>query len=173
VGNAKGHVFHYDNISSNLLGNFTLTTNYFSQINCGEFATPAVNQLVGNDSVEIVCGTSRGGLQMYSNGGVPFVSRNEISSVKNVLIVYPNPANESLVVSCKSLVNTVEVIDVLGRTMMVRQAHHDGDVLPIDSPLKRGLGGFEIDISTLSNGIYFLKTTDVKGNVVNGKFVKR
>jgi len=168
VGNAKGHVFQYDNISSNLLGNFTLTTNYFSQINCGEYATPAVNQLVGNDSVEIVCGTSRGGLQMYSNGGVPFVSRNEILSVKNVLTIYPNPAKEWIVVSCKSLVNTIEVIDVLGRTMMVRQAHHDD----ADSPLKRGLGGFEINVSNLPSGIYFVKITDEKGNVVNGKFVK-
>ncbi|MEY4877411.1 MAG: hypothetical protein RL708_2561, partial [Bacteroidota bacterium] len=159
VGNAKGHVFQYDNISSNLLGNFTLTSNYFSQINCGEFATPTVNQLVGNDSVEIVCGTSRGGLQMYSNGGVPFVSRNEISSVKNGLKIYPNPVSQSIVISHQSLVNTIEITDVLGRVVFQQ----------IKNSLTQQI---QIDVSTLQSGIYFIKAMDEKGNVMNGKFVK-
>jgi len=60
------------------------------------------------------------------------------------------------------------VIDVLGRTMMVQQAHHDG----VDSPLQRGLGGFEINVEALQKGIYFIKATDINGNVLNGKFVK-
>ncbi|MFM2049130.1 MAG: hypothetical protein RI955_1678, partial [Bacteroidota bacterium] len=165
VGNAKGHLFQYDNISSNLLGNFTLTTNYFSQINCGEFATPTVNQLVGNDSVEIVCGTSRGGLQMYSNGGVPFVSRDEISSVKNGLTIYPNPAEEWIVVSLKSLVNTIEILDVLGRVMLRNEASNQ-------QINKLSTQQLKLDVSALPNGIYFIKITDEKGNVVNGKFVK-
>ncbi|MEY2829710.1 MAG: hypothetical protein RIQ33_1568, partial [Bacteroidota bacterium] len=31
---------------------------------------------------------------------------------------------------------------------------------------------FQIDISTLSNGIYFIKAIDKNGNRMNGKFVK-
>ncbi|MFM2049401.1 MAG: hypothetical protein RI955_1949 [Bacteroidota bacterium] len=30
-----------------------------------------------------------------------------------------------------------------------------------------------IDVETLPQGIYFIKATDVKGNVMNGKFVKQ
>jgi len=36
----------------------------------------------------------------------------------------------------------------------------------------RSKGDFSIDVSNLSNGIYFIKTTDTNGNVSVGKFVK-
>ena len=89
------------------------------------------------------------------------------------LVVYPNPCGDKLLVmSDKLLVNTIEVKDVLGRTQMVRQAHHDSDVLAVYSPLKRGQGGLEIDTENLPSGIYFIKATDAKGNIWNGKFVK-
>jgi hypothetical protein len=128
-------------------------------------ATPTANQLVGNDSVEIVCGTSRGGVQLYSNGGVPFVSRDEISSVKNGLTIYPNPAEEWIVVSLKSLVNTIEILDVLGRVMLRNEASNQ-------QINKLSTQQLKLDVSALPNGIYFIKITDEKGNVVNGKFVK-
>ncbi|MEN9522556.1 MAG: hypothetical protein RL065_933 [Bacteroidota bacterium] len=93
--------------------------------------------------------------------------------VSKKLQLYPNPATYQLTVSSNQFtVNTIEVLDVLGRTQMVRQAHHDGDALAVDSPLQRGLGGLELNISNLTNGIYFIKATDINGNVLNGKFVK-
>jgi hypothetical protein len=93
-----------------------------------------------------------------------------VSGVEEVensrLSIYPNPVSQSLVISHQSLVNTVEVMDVLGRILMVRQAQHDG------------VGGhaeersISIDVETLPNGIYFIKATDINGNVMNGKFIK-
>jgi spore coat protein CotH len=79
----------------------------------------------------------------------------------NKLKVYPNPANQSLVISHQSLVNTIEIMDVLGR------------IVGSYSPLQRGLGGFEINVSELQNGIYFIKATDEKGNQYNSKFIKQ
>jgi OmpA-OmpF porin, OOP family len=87
------------------------------------------------------------------------------------LEVYPNPASQSIVISYQSPdsnweVNTVEITDVLGRTQMVRQAHHDGVGGHADE------GSISIDVSALPSGIYFIKAIDIKGNVMNGKFVK-
>ncbi|MEN9522356.1 MAG: hypothetical protein RL065_733, partial [Bacteroidota bacterium] len=53
----------------------------------------------------------------------------------------------------------------------------NGNVLAVSpSPLERAgvrsIGGFELNISNLPKGIYFLKATDEKGNVKNAKFVK-
>ena len=67
-----------------------------------------------------------------------------------------------------SLVNTIEVFDVLGQ-LMVRQAYHD-NTATAPSPLERA--GVRLDISNLASGIYFLKATDDKGMVSNAKFVK-
>ena len=75
------------------------------------------------------------------------------------LEVYPNPASQSLVISCKSVVNTIEVTNLLGQVCII-------------PPCKGGKGDLSIEISTLSNGIYFIKATDEKGNVMNAKFVK-
>jgi hypothetical protein len=122
---------------------------------------------------------------IYTTGGLPNepnfslgkidcgVGVQEVANTKEGLVIYPNPCGERfLVTGEKLLVNTIEIMDVLGRTKIVRQAHHNGDVLAVDSPLQRGLGGFELNISNLPNGIYFLKATDEKGKIYNSKFVK-
>ncbi|MFM2224092.1 MAG: hypothetical protein RJA07_294 [Bacteroidota bacterium] len=76
------------------------------------------------------------------------------------LSVYPNPCNEKLLVrSNKLLVNTVEVTNVVGRIVFQQ----------INKSLNQQL---QIDVSKLSSGIYFIKATDINGNVWNGKFVK-
>jgi hypothetical protein len=80
---------------------------------------------------------------------------------KNGLIVYPNPATQSIVISHQSLVNSIEIMDVLGRVM--------GSY----SPLQMGLGGFEINVFELQQGIYFIKATDVNGNQFVTKFIKQ
>ncbi|MFM2226001.1 MAG: hypothetical protein RJA07_2203 [Bacteroidota bacterium] len=75
------------------------------------------------------------------------------------LVVYPNPAKESIVVSSKSLVNTIEVRDVLGRVVIQQIKNSSAQQI-------------QIDVSGLSSGIYFIKATDDEGNSINGKFVK-
>jgi hypothetical protein len=52
--------------------------------------------------------------------------------------------------------------------MMVRQAHQDVGSL-VGHAEERSIS---INVSILPNGIYFIKATDEKGNVSNGKFVK-
>ncbi len=169
VGNKYGKVYQYENISNNLTGTFMLQSNNFSGINGGERAAPTAAQLLGNDSVEILCGAYRGGVQLYTNGGTGIPNGvQQLTMNKEQLTIYPNPANESIVVSLKSLVNTIEVFDVLGQ-LMVRQAYHD-ITATAPSPLERA--GVRLDISNLASGIYFLKATDDKGMVSNAKFVK-
>ena len=87
---------------------------------------------------------------------------NEIMNEKAELVVYPNPvANQLTVYSKQFAVNTIEIKNVLGQVMYG------------NSPLQRGLGGFEINVSHLPAGVYFLKATDDKGNSYNAKFVKQ
>ncbi|MFM2226592.1 MAG: hypothetical protein RJA07_2794 [Bacteroidota bacterium] len=86
---------------------------------------------------------------------------------KNKLIVYPNPANEWLTINDNWLtINTIEITDVLGRVMVSLSNH-------INQQIKNSFTQqLQIDVSILPNGIYFIKTIDVKGNQLNAKFVK-
>ena len=73
--------------------------------------------------------------------------------------VYPNPCEQSLVVSHKSLVNAIEVTNIVGQKMKI-------DITPISS--------YDLRLNTydLIYGIYFLKITNQNGFVEVKKIVK-
>ncbi|MFM2225811.1 MAG: hypothetical protein RJA07_2013 [Bacteroidota bacterium] len=86
----------------------------------------------------------------------------EVESRK--LIVYPNPASQSIVISHQSPklnweVNTIEVTNLLGQKQNIIV-----EKLTTENCL--------LKTANLPSGIYFIKATDVNGNVMNGKFVK-
>lgn len=79
---------------------------------------------------------------------------------KNKLLVYPNPTKNELQINIADVqLKTIDITDVLGRACII-------------PPYKGVRGMFEINVSNLSNGIYFIKAIDVNGNVKVGKFVK-
>ncbi|MFM2225968.1 MAG: hypothetical protein RJA07_2170 [Bacteroidota bacterium] len=92
-------------------------------------------------------------------GNVGVAEVKEEGQSRTFGIVYPNPASQSIVVSSKSLVNTIEVRDVLGRVVIQQIKNSSTQQI-------------QIDVSSLSSGLYFIKATDIKGNTMNGKFVK-
>ncbi|MFM2226584.1 MAG: hypothetical protein RJA07_2786 [Bacteroidota bacterium] len=91
----------------------------------------------------------------------------DVVANKDQLVVYPNPTNEWLTINDKWLtINTIEITDMLGRVMVSLSNH-------INQQIKNSsTQPLQIDVSTLPNGIYFIKTIDVKGNQLNAKFVK-
>ncbi len=78
------------------------------------------------------------------------------------LMVYPNPANEWLIVNSKWLIgNTkIEVTDVLGRIIFTQQINNS-----TNQPIT-------LDVSKLAAQIYFIKATDSNGLQQVVKFVK-
>ncbi|MEN9523304.1 MAG: Secretion system C-terminal sorting domain [Bacteroidota bacterium] len=85
---------------------------------------------------------------------------NEIINEKAGLIVHPNPCKDKLTVNGYQLaVNTIEVTDLLGQKQNI---------------LVERLTTNDLRLMTnnLPSGIYFIKATDINGNVSVGKFVK-
>ncbi|MFM2225990.1 MAG: Secretion system C-terminal sorting domain, partial [Bacteroidota bacterium] len=81
------------------------------------------------------------------------------------LVVYPNPASQSIVISHQYPklnweVNTIEVTNLLGQkqNIIVERLNTEN---------------CQLNTENLPSGIYFIKATDTKGNVKNGKFVKQ
>jgi hypothetical protein len=85
---------------------------------------------------------------------------NDIETNKNQLTVYPNPAKNSILISSQLLINSIQISDIIGK------------IISVYSPIPKPLEGIELNISNLPNGIYFLKTTDKNGNVLQTKFIK-
>jgi hypothetical protein len=103
------------------------------------------------------------------------LGREMVLTIKNnYLHIYPNPVKESLVINCKypelnREVSTIEVTDLLGRVMLSSEYSERASNQQINKSSTQQL---QLDVSTLSNGIYFIKATDTLGNSLIGKFVK-
>ena len=72
-------------------------------------------------------------------------------------VVYPNPSHDYVTIE-GGLMNQVTITDVAGREVMKMQVNGNRHT---------------VDISKLSNGIYFILTQDGKGNRSVSKFVKK
>jgi hypothetical protein len=90
------------------------------------------------------------------------------ATMNNVkLVVYPNPVSNVLICKCANmLINTIEIHNVLGQNVLAVTPS------PLERAGVRSMGDVSMDVSKLSSGVYFIKTTDKNGNVMNGKFVK-
>ena len=88
----------------------------------------------------------------------------EKQKAKNQLYIYPNPTTNLLIISSESALKSIEITDVLGRTL-----------IQLENITKNTEALFQptqIDVSKLLNGIYFIKATNYQGNIFNKKFIK-
>lgn len=92
-----------------------------------------------------------------------FIVRNSNSTVNviendlNLTAIYPNPATNKLTInSNQASINKLEVVDILGKKLIT-----------IDN--LNGLNTYELDITSLKSGVYFMKLNGSKTR----KFVKK
>ena len=77
------------------------------------------------------------------------------------IFIYPNPCTDKLVVICdKLLLSKVEITDMLGG-LVIQQLNNS-----INQP-------FQVDVSTLSNGIYFIRIIGTDNLFASQKFIKQ
>jgi hypothetical protein len=112
--------------------------------------------------IQTVCGIgSNSAFSTISNfttlngTGINNVNLNDDLNIK----LSPIPTKELLVVSSKSFVNSIQVINLLGAKMKV-------DVIRLSTT------DLQLNTSDLTSGIYFLQTTDNKGIQHTTKFIK-
>ncbi len=87
----------------------------------------------------------------------------QLTNSNEQLSIYPNPASTELRIKNDELrIEKVEVVNMLGSVVLRNEAS-----IIHNSPY------ITIDISTLSNGVYFIKATDDNGFKYTTKFVKQ
>ncbi|MEN9523810.1 MAG: hypothetical protein RL065_2187, partial [Bacteroidota bacterium] len=78
---------------------------------------------------------------------------------ENKISIYPNPVYQFIIINGMNMMNSIDVTDVFGRTI-IQQIN------------KSSTQQISIDVSSLPSGIYFVKVIDLNGNSAVGKFVK-
>lgn len=161
AGSESGYLFLYDNITGNLTGNFNLVSPAAYGIFEPSRIAPALADLNNDGQFEIITGCFAGGLSFYSKS-LPGCTTaiNEIPGISPITI-YPNPAVDRIVVDNSSIQD---------RTMLVE--FYD---IPGKRVLKQNISGNNknINISSLSNGVYIVKVMDGINNVTQKIIVQR
>ena len=76
-------------------------------------------------------------------------------NISSKLKVYPNPANQSLFVESSVSINHLKLIDVLGKQLLVSVIRRDDQV-------------WKVDVSSLPEGMYYLKLESDVGTLTKG-----
>jgi len=100
----------------------------------------------------------------YDPDGTP-TSLDEISKLGIDVLLSPNPATEQINLGIESKTNTqanITIYDILGKAVKVEQ--------PIN--IDQGVNSFDLNISELGAGTYFMSVLTEEGNRSSFKFVK-
>jgi hypothetical protein len=147
----SGFSFISNKENSITLNNLSANTNYYITVKGINSAGESVY------ATEIICRPNAG----QSEPGNPN-SQNRLTHIDNKTnnIVYPNPANDYLIIND----NTIKSVFILNQ---------EGKILKsITEDLLKHLGnGYQIDVNDLANGVYILSYLDVNSNINHKKFV--
>ena len=87
-----------------------------------------------------------------------FVEGDAIEEMTTSLSVYPNPVSDRLYIETETEVEEVIVYDIFGRRQVTETPSRQGNVT--------------VDVSSLSNGVYFVKVVTENGEIVK-RFIKK
>lgn len=150
VGSERGWLFRYDNIDANLSGNFTLSDSLYISWREGGSTAVALDDLNGDGLYDAIIGNYAGGVSFFM--GDNNVSTSSLDGMPdNGIYVYPNPANEFLVLRT----------DFIPDDNTVYSLHNAAGSLARQGELRHQQT--TIDCADLSSGVYILSVTTPKG----------
>lgn len=145
-GNNDGMIERYDNVINNLT-NFNQIDTQYSLIQTTARSVPAIADIDGDGSYEMVVGNSLGGLHYYKQTSTVSAIPEVVNPLQQV-ILYPNPnQGELYFVFEQALFNqacALRLLDVQGRTWAQYLLHGPGEKQ------------FQIQLPHLQAGMYFL-----------------
>lgn len=150
VGSERGWLYRYDNIDGNLAGTFTLSDSMYISWREGGSTAVAMDDLNGDGFYDAIIGNYAGGVSFFM--GDNNVSTSNLDGMPdNGIYVYPNPANEFVVLKTDFVPDNTTVYTLHNAAgSLTRQ----GEIVHQQTT---------IDCAGLSSGIYVLSVTTPKG----------
>jgi len=158
VGSARGTIFHFDDIESNLFsGEFNLVDSMVGDIKLGTNSTQCLADLNNNGYPEMIVGTKRGGLAYFASTVSDASQLHDFPIAQNQTKVYPNPTTDNIVVEFSmKLDRKFYLYDVNGTLLKTDIFNQQINVLFMDD---------------LPSGIYFLMIDSSK-NIERHKIIR-
>ena len=153
-GSINGNLILYDQIDGNLNGTFRTVDTMVNRIRTGIRSAPQYVD-INNDGVrDLIVGNYSGGIHYFSSKAV---NVPEIIQDDNIFQMYPNPSNTEVTIECQNNFNIdksqIQIIDITGKKIVIEVE-------------KKNYNSWKIDVSTLSNGIYFLQILSANNEIL-------
>lgn len=92
-----------------------------------------------------------------TNNTIALTTGNNESELGRSIMVYPNPTNDDLNIQASSVISTVEIVNVIGQTVLSKTNVNNKSTF--------------VDLSSLNKGVYFIQMNTVEG-MVTKKIIK-
>lgn len=138
VGNSEGFLVAYDSIDNHLTDSFHLVSQNVAGINVGKYAAPCVSDFDADGNFNLILGQDLGGISHFENDPNSSVNIESIS-LKDELIIFPNPSDGLFYVKTEHSIKKIQVFDSFGRTIL------------------SSLFSNSFDLSTQKKGVYFIE----------------
>jgi len=166
IGNEWGSIYFYADIRNNITGQIPISSQsfYYPSVNItkdlrpGQFVSPAVGEINGDNLPDLFIGTFRGGLELYKNT-TSFVSVST-EKIENALRLYPNPTQDILEIRLQSdhtQLKAYTLYDLQGRVLM------ESDIYAQE---------FQIQLQSFPQGVYLLELHTSTGQRLHRRVVK-
>jgi hypothetical protein len=167
VGNEWGSLYFYADIRNNITGQIPVSSQsfYYPTVNItkdlrpGQFVSPAVGEVDGDNLPDLFIGTFRGGIELYRNT-TSLVSVGT-ERIENALSVYPNPTSDRVTIQFASdlaLLKNYRLFDLQGRLLQDAA---------INTPT------FELELQAFPQGVYFLELQTTTDQRLHRRVVKK
>ncbi|PKP53058.1 MAG: hypothetical protein CVT92_05660 [Bacteroidetes bacterium HGW-Bacteroidetes-1] len=160
VGSEQGKIFLFDQIWGNIDGSFRETNDWnmvldtsLTNLDVGIRSAGFVGQISAKSTLQLIAGNFSGGLQLFNGDATVAPGLFEKTALQFEIL--PNPANESVLISTK---------DILERKISIQLFSIEGKLLQ-KKEIESSLISTRIDISFLPKGVYVisLQSDDMKG----------
>lgn len=157
LGSKSGRLYYYNDIDNNITGNFNLVDSIALGIQESEYTGIAVGQLFQNKPFTMIMGTARGGLKLFQNNDGLHIGIEELISKDLEISIYPNPAKSQLTVrDPNGVASSYKIFSLSGQVVS-----------------KGPLNGInQLNIASISNGMYIIQLQNKETIIYSDKFVK-
>jgi len=160
AGFTSGHVNIYKDFTNYKYEKLTPFKKYYGNIDSGENSSPAVADIDNDGYLELLIGTSRGGLEFYNTDiKIDEGSATFAISVSNLVEIYPNPASNYL---------TIDIKSGFGKDIKYKLTNLWGKTVSYGNI---GRGYNNVNLKKFNSGVYFLTLSSEK-NTYCKKIIK-
>ncbi|MDX2361950.1 MAG: T9SS type A sorting domain-containing protein [Crocinitomicaceae bacterium] len=159
LGSVLGKLIYYEGIDNNISAGqlFALNSSSYLNIDVEAHSSFCVNNIDNDGDLNMFVGQDLGGLFHFETDTTNSNALTDLV-MDPIVSIYPNPTKNSITISSEQKMDRYTIINIHGEVLFINEINSDE---------------FNIDLSSIPNGLYFLQVDFKNGKLVTKKLIKQ